>query len=94
VTSRFKPRRSPNDPPPHERHDIERRIRRLPLMRHDAPGLLDWPRLAQRLAEELRIVAARLAGDPAATDADRERIERSRAVVRDYERAAAVEKED
>ena len=64
--------------------EIKRRIRLTPLCRRDRPGELDWPTLARRLAEELSLLAARLADDPRATESDIERLERARAVVRDY----------
>lgn len=83
----------PDNPSPADRRLVARRIRLLPLMRRDGSGEIDWPVIAGKLADELRIVAARLADDPAATDADRERVARSRAVVRDYDTAARAERE-
>ena len=87
------PRRLRENPPPAERREISRRIRLAPLCRRDAPGVLDWPTLARRLADELSAMADRMADDPRATDADRERLARARAVVRDYGTAARVEPE-
>jgi hypothetical protein len=81
-------RRTADNPTAAERSAIERRIALLPLMQRDAPGLLDWPALARSLADELAAMAARLAGDPLATDGDRERLERARAVVADYRTAS------
>ena len=80
-------RRTPNNPTAAERVQIERRIRLLPLMDRTAPGTLDWPTLAGRLAEELGCIAARLADVPGASDADREHVERARIVLRDYRTA-------
>jgi hypothetical protein len=77
-----------DNPPAAERAAIERRIKLLPLMQRDAPGVLDWPTLARRLADELAAMAARLADDPHATESDIERLERARAVVRDYQTAS------
>jgi len=71
-----------------ERAEINRRIRLTPLCRRDQPGELDWPTLARRLAGELSELAMRMEGDPAATAADRERVERARAVVKNYQTAA------
>lgn len=82
------PWRSRNNPPAAERRAIERRIRLLPLMQRDCPGTLDWPTLARRLADELSLLAARLADDPRATESDIERLERARAVVADYRTAS------
>jgi hypothetical protein len=84
-----KQRRSPDEPSDEERRAIEYRIRLLPLMRRDAPGVLDWAGMAGRLAAELRMLARRLGDDQGATDADRERIERAEVVLRDYQTAAA-----
>ena len=70
-----------------ERQEIERRKRLVHLGRRDAPGVLDWPTLARRLAGELAELAARLAGDPHATPGDLERVERARAVVADFQAA-------
>lgn len=83
--------RSRNDPPPEVRRDIERRIRLLPLMRRDQPGVLDWPALAARLAEELAAVAAGLAAGRDLTEADAERVARAEVVLRDYRKAATAE---
>lgn len=81
-------RRRPSDnPTAAERAEIARRVRLLPMCRRDAPGVLDWPALARRLAGELEELAARLADDPRATAADQERVERARAVVADYQLA-------
>ena len=80
-----KRRRPADNPTAAERAQIDRDIRLLPLCRRDAPGVLDWPALAGRLAAELAELAARLEHDPTATEADRERVQRARAVVRDYE---------
>ena len=87
------PHRLRENPPAAERRAIQRHIRLLPLMRRDRPGVLDWPTLARRLADELSAMADRMADDPRATDADRERLARARAVVRDYGTAARVERE-
>jgi len=84
-------RRHPDDPTAAERAQIARRTKLLPLCRRDMPGVLDWPSLASRLADELAELAARLADDPHATAADLERVERARAVVRDYQTAAQTE---
>ena len=88
MTPPHTPWRLRDNPPAAERRDIERRIRLLPLMQRDQPGVLDWPTLARRLADELSAMAARMADDPTATAADHERIERARAVVRDYQTAS------
>lgn len=85
-------RRSPDNPPPAERREIEHRIRLLPLMRRDAPGVLDWPALAARLAEELGGTSQRLAAARDLTDADAEQVARAALVLRDYRRAAAAER--
>jgi hypothetical protein len=82
------PWRLRDNPPAAERRAIERRINLLPLMQRDQPGVLDWPTLARRLADELAAMAARLADDPRATESDRERLERARAVVADYRTAS------
>ena len=82
------PSRLRDNPPAAERRAIERRIKLLPLMLRDAPGTLDWPTLARRLADELSAMAARLADDPQATTADIERLERARAVVADFQTAS------
>lgn len=84
-------RRSPDNPPEAERRSIERRIRLLPLMRRDAPGVLDWPTLAARLAEELGATIKRLAAGCDLTDADAERIERAETALRDFRRASAAD---
>lgn len=76
------------DPTAAERAEIRRRTRLTPLCRRDQPGVLDWPTLARRLADELAAMAARLADDPNATESDIERLERARAVVRDYRTAS------
>lgn len=86
--------RTPDEPTPAERLKIERHIRLLPLMRRDAPGLLDWPAIAARLAEELTTLAGRLAGAGDLTDADAERIDRASIVLRDYQLAVAAEAAD
>ena len=93
MTTPHTPWRLRDNPPAAERRAIERRIRLLPLMQRDQPGVLDWPTLARRLADELSAMADRMADDPRATDADRERLARARAVVRDYGTAARVEPE-
>lgn len=82
-----KRRRPPENPTTDERAQIARDIAMLPLCRRDAPGVLDWPKLARRLAGELAELAARLEHDPAATEADRERVLRARAVVADFHTA-------
>lgn len=82
-----------DNPTPAERRDIEHRIRLLPLMRRDAPGVVDWPGVAGRLADELAAMARRLDDDDA-TDADRERIARAAVVIRDYREALAAEESD
>jgi hypothetical protein len=85
-------RRIGDNPGAEERRDIRRRIRLLPLMRRDTPGVLDWPALAARLAEELDATSQRLAAARDLTDADAERIARASVVLRDYQTAAAAEK--
>lgn len=81
-------RRSPDDPPAGERRAIEGRIRLLRLMRRDRPGVLDWPTLAARLADELTAITARLSAARGLTDADAERIARAEIVLRDFQTAA------
>jgi hypothetical protein len=81
-------RRIRDNPTAAERAAIQRRIKLLPLMQRDQPGVLDWPTLARRLADELSAMAARLADDPQATTADIERLERARAVVGDFKTAS------
>lgn len=82
------PRQLRDNPPAAERRAIERRIKLLPLMQRDCPGVLDWPTLARRLADELSAMAARMADDPRASESDRERLERALAVVADYRTAS------
>jgi hypothetical protein len=77
-----------DNPTAAERAAIQRRIKLLPLMQRDQPGVLDWPTLARRLADELSAMAARMADDPHASESDRERLERARAVVADYQTAS------
>lgn len=81
------PIRSRENPSLAEREQIEHRKRLVHLGYRDAPGVLDWPTLARRLAGELAELAARLAGDPRATPADHERVARARAVVADFQAA-------
>jgi hypothetical protein len=88
MTTSPTPWRLRDNPPAAERAAIERRKRLVHLGYRDAPGVLDWPTLARRLADELSAMAARLADDPQATTADLERLERARAVVRDYQTAS------
>ncbi len=85
------PRRIPDNPTAAERQKITQRIRTLPLMRRDAPGVLDWPALAGRLAEQLGAVVQRLAAGREMTDADAERIARAEVVLRDYRTAQGIE---
>lgn len=80
-------RRIGDNPTAAERAAIERRKRLVRLGYCDAPGTLDWPSLARRLAGELSELAARLADDPHATPSDHERVERARAVVADFRAA-------
>ena len=80
-------RRIRDNPTASERAAIEHRIALLPLMQRDQPGVLDWPTLARRLADELSALAARMADDPHATPADHERVQRARAVVADFKAA-------
>jgi hypothetical protein len=82
------PWRLRDEPSAAEREQIDRRKRLVHLGYRDAPGVLDWPTLARRLAGELAELAARLSGDPYATQADHERVQRARAVVRDYQTAS------
>lgn len=84
------PRRIPDNPTAAERQKIAQRIRTLPLMRRDALGVLDWPGLAARLAEELAATSQRLAAARDLTDADAERIARAEIVLRDYQTAATA----
>lgn len=84
-------RRIGDNPGAEERRDIRRRIRLLPLMRRDIPGVLDWPALAGRLAAELAATSQRLAAARDLTDADAERIARASVVLRDFRTAAAAE---
>ena len=86
-------RRIRDEPPAAERAEIARSIGLLPLMRRDQPGVLDWPGIAGRLAEELAAMAARLSDDPRATAADLERIDRASVVLRDYQTARASDAE-
>jgi hypothetical protein len=86
-------RRIPDEPTAAERADIARRITLLPLMRRDRPGVLDWPGIAERLAEELAALSARLAGDPQASAADHERLDRAAVVLRDYRAVRAADDE-
>lgn len=85
-------RRSADNPTEAERRDIRRRIRLLPLMRRDVPGVLDWSALAARLAEELAATSQRLAAARDLTDADAEQVARATVVLRDFQTAAAAEK--
>lgn len=85
-------RRIADNPPVAERREIEQRIRLLPLMRRDAPGVLDWPTLAGRLAEELGAMTSRVSAARGLTEADAERIARAEIVLRDFRTAAAAEK--
>lgn len=79
------------NPPAAERRAIKRRIRLLPLMRREAPGEIDWPLLAGRMAVELSAMVARLDGDPVASEADQERAARGHLVLRDFRAAVAAE---
>ena len=88
MTPPHTPWRLRDEPSAAEREQIDRRKRLVHLGYRDAPGVLDWPTLARRLADELSAMAARMADDPTATAADHERIERARAVVRDYQTAS------
>ena len=81
------PLRLRDEPSAAEREQIDRRKRLVHLGYRDAPGVLDWPTLARRLAGELAELAARLSGDPYATQADHERVERARAIVADFKAA-------
>ncbi len=81
------PLRLRNEPSAAEREQIDRRKRLVHLGYRDAPGVLNWPSLARRLADELSAMAARLADDPTATESDIERLERARAVVADFKAA-------
>ena len=81
------PWRLRDEPSAAERAAIERRKRLVHLGYRDAPGVLDWPTLARRLADELSAMAARLADDPTATESDIERLQRARAVVADFKAA-------
>lgn len=85
-------RRIPDNPTAADRKEVARRIRLLPLMRRDAPGVLDWPTLAGRLAEELNATTSRLSAARGLTEADAERIARAEIVLRDFRTAAAAEK--
>ena len=85
--------RTPDEPTPAERLKIERHIELLPLMRRDAPGLLDWPAIAARLAEQLDATTKRMPAG-SMTDADAEQIQRAHLVLRDYQRAVAAEAAD
>ena len=87
-------RSDPNEPPAEARAEIERNIAMARLWRRDSPGLLGWPMLAGRLAEELRDLAARLADHPEATAADLERCQRARVVMDDYAAASEAERDD
>jgi hypothetical protein len=84
-------KRSPDEPPAAERADISRRIRLLPLCRRDQPGVIDWPRIAGRLAEELATISQRLADDPHASAGDHERVGRATTAIRDYQTARAAD---
>lgn len=83
-------RRIPDNPTAADRKEVAWRIRLLPLMRRDQPGVLDWPTLAQRLADELTAITARLSAARGLTDADAERIARAEIVLRDFQTAAAA----
>ena len=82
------PWRLREEPSAAEREQIDRRKRLVHLGYRDAPGVLDWPMLARRLADELSAMAARMADDPRASESDRERLERARAVVADFRTAS------
>ena len=82
------PWRLREEPSAAEREQIDRRKRLVHLGYRDAPGVLDWPTLARRLADELSAMAARMADDPRASESDRERLERARAVVADFRTAS------
>lgn len=84
-------RRIADNPPAAERQEIEQRIALLPLMRRDSPGVLDWPTLAGRLAEQLAAATQRLQAARGLTDADRERIARAQIVLRDYRTLAGAD---
>ena len=87
MTTPHAPWRLRDEPSAAEREQIDRRKRLVHLGYRDAPGVLDWPTLARRLAGELSELAARLSGDPHATPADHERVQRARAVVADFKAA-------
>ena len=82
------PWRLRDEPSAAEREQIDRRKRLVHLGYRDQPGVLDWPTLARRLADELSAMAARMADDPRASESDRERLERARAVVADFRTAS------
>jgi hypothetical protein len=60
-------------------------------MRRDAPGVFDWPAIANRLADELTAIVSRVADLPGRTAADEERIERAAAALRDFQAASMDE---
>lgn len=67
-----------------ERGEIKKRISMQRLMCRGAPGLLDWPSLASRLADELAAIKARLHALPSLSPADLERLDRADGVLRDF----------
>ena len=80
----------PNEPTAAERASIDRRIGLLPIMRRDQPGVIDWPRIAARLAEALTATTARLSSDPTLTEGDLERIDRAGIALREFDAARSA----
>jgi hypothetical protein len=84
-------RRNNQLPSKAEQEQLANRIHLQRLMRRDAPGVFDWPAIANRLADELTAIVARVADLPGRTAADDERIERAAAALRDFQAASMDE---